>query len=86
MFQGLVSIGTCVLIHSILVLNALREVSLHLSDLEMDWTSSFLVQSDKQAIALHLLFAPVGYSGEASRERSFYVVKVRCRGRRDAFR
>ena len=26
----------------------------------MNWTSSFLVQSDKLAIALHLLFAPVG--------------------------
>ena len=36
-----------------------RQVSLHLSDLEMNWTSSFLVQSDKLAIVLHLLLAPV---------------------------
>ena len=26
----------------------------------MNWTSSFLVQSDKLAIVLHLLLAPVG--------------------------
>ena len=31
-----------------------------ISDLEMDWTSSFLVQSDKLAIGPHLLLAPVG--------------------------
>ena len=36
-----------------------RQVSLHLSDLEMNWTSSFLVQSDKLAIVLHLLLATV---------------------------
>ena len=36
-----------------------RQVSLYLSDLEMKWTSSFLVQSDKLAIVLHLLLAPV---------------------------
>ena len=29
------------------------------SDLEMNWTSSFLV--DKLAIVLHLLLAPVGF-------------------------
>ena len=38
----------------------MRQVSLYLSDLEMDWTSSFLVESDKLAIVLHLLLAPVG--------------------------
>ena len=38
----------------------MRQVSLYLSDLEMNWTSSFLVQSDKLAIVLHLLLAPVG--------------------------
>ena len=38
----------------------LRQVSLYLSDLEMNWTSSFLVQSDKLTIVLHLLLAPVG--------------------------
>ena len=32
-----------------------RQVSLYLTDLEMNWTSSFLVQSDKLAIVLHLL-------------------------------
>ena len=26
----------------------------------MNWTSSFLIQSDKLAIVLHLLLAPVG--------------------------
>ena len=33
---------------------------MYLSDLEMNLTSSFLVQSDKLAIVLHLLLAPVG--------------------------
>ena len=37
----------------------LRQVRLYLSDLEMNWTSSFLVQSDKPAVVLHLLLAPV---------------------------
>ena len=41
-------------------LKTTRQVSLYLSDLEMNWTSSFLVQSDKLAIVLHLLLAPVG--------------------------
>ena len=41
-------------------LKTLRQVSLYLSDLELIWTSSFLVQSDKLAIVLHLLLAPVG--------------------------
>ena len=36
-----------------------RQVSLYLTDLEMNWTSSFLVQSDNLAIVLHLLLAPV---------------------------
>ena len=36
-----------------------RQVSLYVSDLEMNWTSSFLVQSDKLAIVLRLLLAPV---------------------------
>ena len=40
-------------------LKTLRQVPLYLSDLEMNWTSSFLVQSDELAIVLHLL-APVG--------------------------
>ena len=38
----------------------MRQVSLYLSDLEMNWTSSFLFQSDELAIVLHLLLAPVG--------------------------
>ena len=40
----------------------LRQVSLRLqlSDLEINWTASFLVQSDKLAIVLHLLQAPEG--------------------------
>ena len=33
---------------------------LYLSDLEMNWTSSFLVLSDKLALVLHLLLAPEG--------------------------
>ena len=37
-----------------------RQVSLYSSDLEMNWTSSFLAQSDKLAIVLHLLLVPVG--------------------------
>ena len=41
-------------------LKTLRQVTLYLSDLEMNWTSSFLVQSDKLAIVLHLLLAPPG--------------------------
>ena len=41
-------------------LKTFRQVSLYLSDLEMNWTSSFFVQSDKLAIVLHLLLAPVG--------------------------
>ena len=40
-------------------LNTMRQISLYLSDLEMNRTSSFLVQSDKLAIVLHLLLAPV---------------------------
>ena len=40
-------------------LRTLRQVSLYLSDLEMNWTSSFLVQSDKLSIVLHLLLALV---------------------------
>ena len=35
-----------------------------------NWTSSFLVQSDKLAIVLHWLRAQCGYSGDASRARS----------------
>ena len=30
-----------------------------ISDLEMNWTSSFLFQSDKHVVVLHLLVAPV---------------------------
>ena len=37
----------------------MRKVSLYLSDLEMNWTSCFLVQSDKLVIVPHLLLAPV---------------------------
>ena len=33
-------------------LKTMRQVSLYLSDLEMNWTLSFLVQSDKLAIVL----------------------------------
>ena len=42
-------------------MKTLRQVALYLqmSDLEMNWTSSFLVQSDKLVIVLHLLLAPV---------------------------
>ena len=37
-----------------------RQVSLYSSDLEINWTSSFVVQIDKLAIFLHLLLAPEG--------------------------
>ena len=37
-----------------------RRVSPYLSDLEVNWTSSFLAQSDKLVIIPHLLLAPVG--------------------------
>ena len=40
-------------------LKTVRPVSLCLSDLEVNWTSSSLVQSDKLVTVLHLLFAPV---------------------------
>ena len=36
----------------------MRQVSLYLSDLEINWTSHCLVQSDELAIVLHLLLAP----------------------------
>ena len=41
-------------------LKTMRQVSLCLSDLDMTWTSSFLIHSEKLAIVLHLLLAPVG--------------------------
>ena len=41
-------------------LKTLRQVSLYLSDLEMNWTPRFHVQGDKLAIVLHLLLAPEG--------------------------
>ena len=37
-----------------------RRVSPYLSDLEVNWTSSFPAQSDKLVIIPHLLLAPVG--------------------------
>ena len=40
-------------------LKTMRQVSLYLPDLEMNWTSSFLVQSDRLAIVLHLLLGRV---------------------------
>ena len=46
----------------------LRQVPLHLSDLEMNWTSSFLVQSDQVVIVLHLFLAPVCTVKPAERE------------------
>ena len=49
----------------------------------MNWTSSFLVQSDKLAIVLHLLLAPVGTvvkpaEHEVVRHRSPLPVASRC--------
>ena len=41
-------------------LRSTQLVSPYLPDLVMDWTSCFLVQSDKVAIVPHLLLAPVG--------------------------
>ena len=51
-------------------LKAMRQVPLYLSDLEMNWTSSFLVQSDKLAGRSALASRSCRYSGEASRVRS----------------
>ena len=48
------------MIPPIFCLKTTRQVSLYLSDLEVNWTSSFLIKSDKRAIVLHLLLAPVG--------------------------
>ena len=62
-----------------------RKVSLYLSDLEMNWTSSFLVQRDKLAIVLHLLLATVG-TGWSQQSTKLLIVQVRAPGRcRDAF-
>ena len=49
----------------------------------MNWTSSFLVQSDKLVIVLHLLLAPVGRvvmpgEHEVVRHRSPTPVLSRC--------
>ena len=41
-------------------LRSTQRVSPYLPDLVMDWTSCFLVQSDKVAIVPHLLLAPKG--------------------------
>ena len=60
-------------------LQTLRQVSLYLSDLEMNLTSSFLVQSDKLAIVLHLLLAPARTAAKPAEVR----FRERCR---DAFR
>ena len=64
----------------------MRQVSVYLSDLEMNWTSSFLVQRDKLAIVVHLLLASVGtvvkpVDHEVTRRPS--PIQGRCR---DAFR
>ena len=65
----------------------MRQVSLCLSDLDMTWTSSFLVQSDELAIVLHLLLAP---AGTVVRPAGYEVARRLCpipgRRRRDAFR
>ena len=55
----ILSIGKRFLIQPYCSLKTTRQVSLYLSDLEMSWASSFLVQSDKLVIVLHLLLAPV---------------------------
>ena len=66
-------------------LKTLRQVSLYrqASDLEMNWTSSFLVQGDKLVIVLHLLLAPVctvvqPAEHEFVRHRSPLPVASRC--------
>ena len=38
----------------------MRQVSQYLSDLEMNWTSSLIVQRGELAIVVHLVLAPVG--------------------------
>ena len=52
---------------------------------ELDWTSSFLVQSDKLTIVLHLLLAPIG---TVVRPAEHIVVRrlSPIPGRRGAFR
>ena len=67
-------------------LKRLRQVSLYrqvspylrLSELQMNWTSSFLVQSGKLVIVLHLLLAPV--------ETVVKPAEHEVRWSRDAFR
>ena len=65
------SLGKCVLIRPTLTCKQCYRFpnATQISDLEMNWTSSFLFQSDKLAIVPHLLPAPVEYRGEASRAR-----------------
>ena len=41
-------------------LKTTRQLALYLSNLEMNWTSSFLFQSAKLAIVLYWLLAPAG--------------------------
>ena len=91
MFQGkLVSIRKCVLVQPTLTWNHCdrfpypdRFPCTRSSDLEMTWTSSFLVQSDKLVIVLHLLLSPAGAvvksaEHEVVRHRSPVPVTSRC--------
>ena len=66
-------------------LKTFRKVSLYLSDLEMNWTSSFLVQSDKLSIVLHFLLAPVSTVVKPA-EHEVVRRRIRFPRRRDAFR
>ena len=66
-------------------LKTLQQVSLYrqASDLEMHWTSNFLVQGEKLVIVLHLLLAPVPTvvkpaDHEVIRHRSLFPVVSRC--------
>ena len=63
----------------------MRQISLYLLDLEMNWTSSMLVQSDKLAIVLHLFLAPVGAVVKQA-EHEVVCHQSPILGRRDAFR
>ena len=50
----------------------MHPVSPYLSDPEMNWTSSFLLQSDKLAIVPHLPLALVGTVGKPAEDESIW--------------
>ena len=62
-----------------------HRVSPYLADPEMNWTSSFLVQSDKLAVVPHLPLAPGGTVGKPAEHESRHRPGPSPEGCRDAF-